>query len=76
MSVKIRLQRVGKRDQALYRIVVMEKRSKMSGKTLALLGTANLDIKPKSVKLDKKALELWISKGAELNNSVRKLLEL
>lgn len=76
MSVKIRLQRVGKRDQALYRIVVMEKRSKMSGKTLAILGSANLDIKPKSVKLDKKELDLWVTKGAQLNNSVRKLLAL
>lgn len=76
MSVKIRLQRVGKIDQALYRIVVMEKRSKMGGKTLAILGSANLDIKPKSVKLDKKLLDIWVSKGAELNNSVRKLIEL
>lgn len=76
MSVKIRLQRRGKRDQELYRIVVMEKRSKMGGKTLAILGTVNPHTKPQTVKYDSKKLNEWITKGAQVNQSVSKLINI
>lgn len=76
MSVKIRLQRRGKRDQDLYRIVVMEKRSKMGGKTLAILGTVNPHTKPQTIKLDMTKLNEWISRGAQVNQSVSRLISL
>lgn len=76
MSVKIRLQRRGKKDQDLYRIVVMEKRSKMDGKTLAILGTVNPHTTPQTVKLDMDKFKVWISKGAQVNQSVSKLISL
>lgn len=76
MSVKIRLQRRGKRDQELFRIVVMEKGAKMGGKTLAILGTVNPHTKPQTVKLDLNKFKEWTSKGAQVNESVNKLISL
>ncbi|MBI3379227.1 30S ribosomal protein S16 [Candidatus Gottesmanbacteria bacterium] len=76
MPVKIRLQRTGKKDQALYRLIVTDQKSKSNGKSIAILGNANLKVKPQAVKYDKKELEKWLSQGAQLSDSVRKLLSL
>lgn len=76
MPVKIRLQRKGKTDQALYRLVVADQHAKGNGKVVAVLGIANLKTKPQNVKYDKKALDRWIENGAILSQTVRKLLSL
>ena len=76
MPVKIRLQRVGKRDKSLFRLVVSDQHDKANGKTIAVLGFADFDVKPKTVKFDKTELNRWISQGAQLTDSVRKLLSL
>lgn len=76
MSVKIRLQRVGKRDQELFRVVALDSRAKRDTKTLGLLGTADMSVKPRRIKLDKNAIDGWIKKGARLNASVQRLISL
>lgn len=76
MPVKIRLQRVGKKDQPLYRLVVADQHAKGNGKTIATLGSVNLKAKPQSVKIDKKELDRWIKNGAKPSETVRTLLSL
>lgn len=76
MPVKIRLQRVGKRDQALYRLIVADQHAKANGKFLAVLGSVNLSVKPQAVKYDKKEVDRWISQGAQVSAIVRKILSL
>ncbi len=71
--LKIRLMRTGKRNQASYRIVLAEARSKRDGKYLEGLGNWN----PNSdeLKIDKKRYAYWISQGAQPTEKVRKLHE-
>ncbi len=73
--LKIKLFRTGKRDQALYRIVVAEAKSKRDGKYSALLGTYNPQVNPPEFNLDREEYTNWIKKGAQPTETVRKLAE-
>ena len=70
--LKIRLQRIGKRGQAHFRIVVLEHTSKPKGEFLELLGTYNPH--QKEFKAKKERIEYWISKGAQPSPTVNNLL--
>ena len=71
--LKIKLQRIGKRNQPYYRIIVAEAKSKISGKYLDLLGTYNPLTNPHTVKLDLSKYQYWKQKGAQPTDTVRKL---
>ena len=70
--LKIRLQRIGKRGQAYFRVVVVEHTKKPKGEYLELLGTYNPHEKVLKVKKDR--IEYWISKGAQASPTVNNLL--
>lgn len=76
MPVKIRLQRKGKIDEALYRLVVSDQRAKANGKIIASLGSVNTKNKPPLVNFNKEELTRWIKNGAQITAAVRKLLEI
>ncbi len=73
--LKIKLSRTGKKGYASYRIVVNEARTKRDGKYLELLGHYDPNTKPKTIKLDKKRLNHWLSKGAQPTQTVRRLIK-
>lgn len=75
MSVRIRLQLTGKRDNHHFRIAVMEKRSKRDGKAV-VIGFVNNELSPPKIQVDQPKLKFWLSKGAIPSESVRKLLSL
>lgn len=68
----IRLSRRGKKHDAHYRVVVLEKRSKRDGKTVANLGY--WWPKGERIEIDKKAYETWVAKGAQPSAAVRELV--
>ncbi len=70
--LKIRLQRIGKRGQAYFRIVVTEHTKKPKGKYLELLGS--YDPHKKDMKVDGQKVKDWISKGAKMSPTVNNLL--
>jgi len=67
----MRLQRVGKRGQAYFRIVVTEHNKKPQGEYLELLGS--YDPHKKDLKLKKERVEHWISKGVQFSPTVNNL---
>lgn len=71
--LKIKLQRIGKRDQPQYRIVVAEARSKVSGRYVDLLGNYNPEAKGEQFKINQNKYQEWIKKGAQPTDTVRKL---
>lgn len=73
--VKIRLSRTGKRNAPSYRIVVMDSRRKRDGRVIETLGFYDPKTKPKTVKFDQKRLDYWLSKGAQLTETVKKLIK-
>ena len=69
----IRYQRVGRRNDASFRIIVTEHTSgPKSGKNVEQLGSYNP--KTKAVILKKERIEHWMSVGAQVSDSVHNLL--
>lgn len=72
MAAKIRLRRTGAKKVPFYRIVVADSRCSPKGKFIEKLGW--YDPRAKKVEADKEKILSWINKGAQLTNSVKKLL--
>lgn len=74
MSVKIRLTRMGKKKNPVYRIVACDSRSPREGKFLDFLGTYSpMSVEDKSV-VDKEKALLWLQRGAQPSDVVRRIL--
>lgn len=71
--ITIRLSRFGKTNDPFYRVVAKEKRSKREGEALEVLGYWHP--KSKLQKIDKKAIEAWVKKGAQVSVAVTKLMK-
>lgn len=71
----IRLSRRGARKQPYYRIVVIEKDRARDGRSVEVVGTYNPRTNPASVELKRERIDYWKSKGAQLSDRVRKLVE-
>ena len=70
----IRLARVGARKQPHYRVVVIEKDRARNGRSVEVVGTYNPRTNPASVSLKRDRIDYWTSKGAQLSETVSKLL--
>lgn len=74
MSVKIRLSRHGSKKKPFYRIVVADSIYPRDGRFIETLGTYDPRNKENGLKLKKEAIQDWIKKGAQLTNTVKKLM--
>ena len=74
MSLVLRLSRIGRKGEARFRLVVREKRSKRDGRAVDTLGTVIRSIGKVEKTIDQEKLNYWVSKGAQLSDSVKKLL--
>jgi len=70
--LKIRLQKVGKKNSPSYRVVLAEHTAPPQGKFQEILGFYNPRRKEKSFKAER--IKHWISKGAQLSPTVYNLL--
>lgn len=68
--MKIRFSKTGKKHAASFRIVVGPE-----NKVTEVLGFYNPQLKPALFEIDKKRMEYWISKGAQLTNAVESLIK-
>lgn len=73
--VKIKLSRIGKKNQPSFRIAVQEARSKSDGKAIEVLGHYLPLSQPAVIKIDKKKYLEWINKGAQPTETVRHLFK-
>ena len=71
----IRLSRRGARKQPYYRIVVIEKDRARDGRSVEVVGTYNPRTNPATVELKRERVDYWTSKGAQVSDRVKKLLE-
>ena len=60
-----KLSRVGKKGQAAFRVLVMDKRKDPWGTYLEQVGFYNPSAKPKVVKFDEDRIKHWLSVGAQ-----------
>jgi len=70
--LKIRLQRIGKRGQAYFKVVVNEHARKPQGKYLELLGS--YDPHKNKVNVDAEKVKYWLGQGAKMSSTVNNLL--
>lgn len=71
--VKIRLSRIGSRNQPKYRIIVADEQRARNGRFLEVIGTLDETTKPEAVVLNKERYDFWIQKGAQPTQTVYKL---
>ncbi|MDH3322080.1 MAG: 30S ribosomal protein S16 [Flavobacteriaceae bacterium] len=74
MSVKIRLQRHGRKGKPFYWVVAADARSKRDGKSLEKLGTYNPNTNPATIELDVDAAVKWLQNGAQPTDTARAIL--
>ena len=76
MAVKMRLIRIGKTKQPVYRVVVIDGRSPRDGRYLDQVGRYDPRQEPSLVEIDNDKAVEWMKKGAQPTETVRKLLEI
>ncbi|MCB0706310.1 MAG: 30S ribosomal protein S16 [Saprospiraceae bacterium] len=74
MSVKIRLQRQGRKKRPFYHIVVADSRAPRDGRFIQKLGIYNPMTKPATIDLDRDLAFDWLMKGAQPTNTARAIL--
>ena len=72
--LKIRLKRMGSRQDPFYRVVVSDGRRTPQSGVVETLGTYNPATDPATVQLDVAKADAWIKKGAHPSETVRSLL--
>jgi len=70
----IRLSRVGKRKQPIYRLIVSEKGRDPWGKVLEILGNYNPRSNPPQIDFKKDRITHWLSRGAQTSDTVWNML--
>ena len=74
MSVKIRLQRHGKKGKPFYWIVAADARAKRDGRFLEKLGTYNPNTNPATINLNVDGSVKWLQNGAQPTDTARAIL--
>jgi small subunit ribosomal protein S16 len=70
MAVKIRMKRVGAKNQPIFRVVVADSRSPRDGKCLEEIGLYEPLKAGNNVTLKLDRVDYWISKGAQTSDTV------
>ena len=74
MAVKIRLRRVGRKKQPMYRIVVADSRSPRDGKFIEIVGQYAPRSGETALNLQTERVNYWLNNGAQPSDTVRSLL--
>ena len=74
MAVKLRLMRMGKKKQPVYRIVAADSRSPRDGRFIEILGTYEPRTEPMRVVVDNEKVARWLRDGAKPTDTVARLL--
>ncbi len=72
--LKLRLTRMGAKNQVHYRVVVQEARSKRDGRFVENVGFYNPRTDPSTIELKMDRVEYWMSVGAQPTESVATLI--
>lgn len=75
MAVKIRLRRMGARNNPFYRVVVADSRSPRDGRFIEEIGYYDPKSDPAVINIDAVKADEWIKKGAQPTDTVKRLLK-
>jgi small subunit ribosomal protein S16 len=74
LSVRLRLRRMGKKKQPIYKVVAADSRSPRDGKFLEDIGIYNPLTKPHTVDIKEERVLYWLDRGAQPTDTVKSLL--
>lgn len=74
MSVKIRLQRFGRKRNAFYHIVVADARAPRDGKSIERIGSYNPNTNPATIDIEVDKAVKWLENGAQPTDTARAIL--
>ncbi len=74
MAVKLRLRRMGKKKQPVYKLVAADARSPRDGKFIEDVGLYNPLTKPHTIELKEERVLYWLNVGAQPTSTVKSLL--
>lgn len=72
--VRIRLSRVGTKNQPKYRIIVADEQVARNGKFIEILGEYDPTLKPAKINFKKDRWDYWLKQGAQPSEAIEKLL--
>lgn len=76
MATKIRLKRMGKKFYAVYRVVVMDSRTKRDGRAIEEIGLYNPNTQPSTIEIKSDRAQYWLGVGAQPTDQVLNLLKI
>lgn len=74
MAVKLRLRRMGKKRQPIYKVVAADERSPRDGKFIEAIGLYNPITNPATVEIAEDRALYWLGVGAQPTQTVKNLL--
>lgn len=74
MAVKLRLKRMGKKNQPIYKVVAADSRSPRDGKFIEAIGLYNPKTEPATVEIKESRAMHWLNVGAQPTITVKNLL--
>jgi len=74
LAVKLRLRRMGKKKQPIYKVVAADARSPRDGKFLEAVGIYNPLTNPHTIDLKEDRINYWLDNGAQPTDTVKSLL--
>ena len=74
MAVKLRLRRMGKKKQPVYKVVAADARSPRDGKFIEAIGLYNPKTDPATVDIKEERAMYWLGVGAQPTDTVKNLL--
>lgn len=74
MAVKLRLMRIGKKKQPVYRVVAADSRAPRDGRFIEIVGTYEPRAEPSRVVIDNAKALRWLQNGAKPTETVARLL--
>lgn len=73
--VKLRLRRIGKKKQPIYKIVAADSRAARTGKFIEAVGQYNPLLNPMVIDVNELRLFSWLKRGAQPTDTVKSLLQ-
>jgi len=74
LAVKLRLRRMGKKKQPIYKVVAADSRSPRDGKFIEAIGLYNPKTDPATVDIKEERALYWLGVGAQPTDTVKNLL--
>ena len=74
MAVKLRLRRMGKKKQPIYKVVAADERSPRDGRFIEAIGLYNPITDPATIDIQEDRALYWLGVGAQPTDTVKNLL--